>query len=169
MSAADAEHVVHFYQDGVDLCATLARFMIEGVQLRERPIVLTTHRNWAAVCDTLTQSGHADVFLKSTFVDAEAVLRDASSDGRVDTGRFVAALERVIAQAGQRVRLFGDVVNLLAARGAVEYETAELWSSVRQAMRLEHNLPKVRDEPKGSSPPRRSSRLPSDRRSASRR
>ncbi len=115
------EHVVHFYRDDLDLCSAVTRFILEGVERRERSIVLVTEMHWRAICESLKQSGHESATRQVTFVDADATLRDIMVDGVPNTQRFAEAVQQVIADAHpHRVRIFGELVTLLAQRGALD-------------------------------------------------
>lgn len=115
------EHVVHFYRDDLDLCAAVTRFILQGVDRGERSIVLATETHWRAICESLKQSGHEPATREVTFVDADAMLRDIVVDGVPNTRRFAEAVQQFIDGAHpQRVRIFGELVTLLAERGLLD-------------------------------------------------
>jgi CheY-like chemotaxis protein len=115
-----AEHIVHFYRDERDRCTSVAAFVLEGIERQQRSVILTTPQHWRSVCETLAASNNDAAVRHATFVDADELMRNIAGDGRIDAAGFVAAVEAMITSTGQPVRIFGDLVALLAQHGALD-------------------------------------------------
>lgn len=133
-----ADHDVVLY-DGVDeLSAAAVPFLAEGFAAGEPALVLATPDHRAALSDGLREGGLDPVQLERQgrlmFADAEDVLASILVAGELSPERFEQVVEglldTVAAGSEQRPRVFGELVDLLSSRDAVEAADAleELWN-----------------------------------------
>jgi CheY-like chemotaxis protein len=120
MSVHRGEHVVHFHRDDGELTAAVTRFILDGALAGERALILATASHWQRVRESLVEAGRPDAIDLVTFADADEVLRDATANGIVDQQQLAMVVDRLIGGSTQRVRIFGELVSLLMARGAIE-------------------------------------------------
>jgi two-component system, cell cycle response regulator DivK len=120
------QHVVRLYDRDDELCQTVAEFVTEGVKRGERIVLLATAAHWTTIRELLVWS---EIDFEAVardeqiiFVDAESVLSEIGPNGAIDTQRFRSLLEDTLARVQPPLRVFGEVVSLIAARG--QFDTA---------------------------------------------
>lgn len=143
----DPKHIAQLFDDDASLAAGVAAFAAAGWQEGDALLVVATARHWAAIHPRLDALGIA---VGPATASGRLVVRDARQtlemlrhDERIDAVRFdacVASEVRTLAGRGRPIRVFGEMVDLLA--GAGDFESAEqleaLWNGLayRQPFRL---------------------------------
>jgi KaiC/GvpD/RAD55 family RecA-like ATPase len=131
-------HVIQLYMDDAFLIRAAAHFVANGLAGGEAVVIVATRDHQHALTDAL--AGVADVPAaiargQLTVVDAQACLAELLRDDRPDREALRASvtplLDRAAAAGDGRVRLFGEMVNLvwpqnLAAAVALE----AMWSEI---------------------------------------
>jgi hypothetical protein len=146
-SAADAQHTVQLFDDEASLAAAVTSYVAGGWDEGDTLLVVATARHWAAIHARLESLGIAvgQAMASGRLIvrDARLLLDSLRDDERIDAVQFdarVASLVRTLAGRGRRLRIFGEMVDLLA--GAGDYASAEqleaLWNGLayRQSFRL---------------------------------
>ena len=108
-------HCVRFHRDDSTLCDVVAAFVEDAAKCGEPTIVLATAPHWRGIRERLSRVA----FEQARFVDANDVLREIVTESHVDTQRFIALLEAAKEGLTAPLRIFGEVVDLLIARGAL--------------------------------------------------
>ena len=145
--AADAQHTAQLFDDDASLAAGVAAFAADGLRDGDTLLIVATGRHWAAIRPRLDALGIA---VGEAIDSGRLLVRDARhtldllrNNERLDAVRFdacVGHLVRTLAARGRRVRIFGEMVDLLA--GAGDYASAEeleaLWGDLarRQPFQL---------------------------------
>jgi two-component system, cell cycle response regulator DivK len=118
------QHVVRFYDRDDELCQTLAEFVTEGVRRGERIVLLVTPAHWASIRESLVWCDiDFDAVMRDEqiiVVDAASVLSEIVHSGSIDTQRFKSLLDDTLARVQPPLRLFGEVMSLIAARGQLD-------------------------------------------------
>ena len=146
-SAAVAQHTAQVFDDDTSLAAAVASYAAAGWLEGDSLVIVATVKHWAAIHSRLEAVGIA---VGQAMASGRLIVRDARlmldalrHDERIDAVRFdagVASLVRTLAGRGRPVRIFGEMVDLLA--GAGDYASAEqleaLWNGLayRQPFRL---------------------------------
>ena len=132
-----SEHIVTFFDSDASRAAAVAAFVLEARSRNEPVAVLATGTHWEAIVGAagdranVFSCGLADGTI--AFRDAEVLLYEISRAGVPDRALFQAAiaeLQRSLPQG--RMHVYGELVDLLAARG--EFDAAlrleQLWNEV---------------------------------------
>ena len=139
-AASHDEHFVQFYEQDDFVVDSISRFVIEGLEQSESVIVVATDEHLNALNRCLSQRD-VDVVAAITTghyvpLSAEATLAEIRVDGRVSPDRVRDVIGDTLLQtriAGRRLRVFGELVQLLCAeddvQGAIELE--ELWNELK--------------------------------------
>lgn len=136
-----AEHVLQLFDAADSLSDAVAAFLADGFRRGDSLLVVATGAHWEAIAGRLDDHGiDAAAAIASgqlTRCDAREVLRRLMGGGRPDTGRFdasVGALVQRLAAAGKPLRIFGEMVDLLAAEGdyAGALRLEQLWNELAE-------------------------------------
>ena len=138
---ATLEHVVQFYEADSFLLDSAATFISAGLRAGEIGIVFATPAHRMGLDERLRADGLdlAGALARGQYIalDAAEALADCLVAGMPDSERFNAVVGSVVAHAardGRRMRVFGDLVALLAAEG--EYTSAlrleEYWNDLQR-------------------------------------
>jgi CheY-like chemotaxis protein len=141
------DHAVLFYQDEARLCARVADFLAAGIAAGEAAIAVATRPHAETIRRALAARGLDAPALEAgdrlRFVDAEETLAELLVNGAVHPARFQqigrAALARASAAApAGRVRVFGEMVDLLWRRGdlAGAARLEALWADLQAGARM---------------------------------
>jgi hypothetical protein len=132
-----ASHDVQLFDCDDSLAEGVAQFLHEGLLRREQLLVVISEERWCAVSMWLSALGHsADeaVRLGQLIVrDAKQTLNTFVSDGKLRQGSFLATVGTLVnALAARPLRIYGEMVDLLAARGeyAVALQLERLWNKL---------------------------------------
>lgn len=127
---ADAGHAAQLFDDHASLCRTVSAFLAEGCRQGETVLAVTTAAHWLSIEAGLIALG---VPVAEAIAGEQLVVRDARRllnllrrCDRVDRVHFdlhIGRLVRTLAEYGRPIRIFGEIVDLLA--GAGDFEGAE--------------------------------------------
>lgn len=119
-----ALHSVQLFDQPESLASTVAAYFLEGWQAGDTLLAVATAAHWAAIRDRLTAAGvpvaHAIASGRLIVRDARETLDAMRRHERLDPVRFhgtIGQLVRALVARGPRVRIFGEMVDLLAAAG----------------------------------------------------
>jgi hypothetical protein len=135
------DHIVQVYSDDASLTVAVATYAGAGLGKGETAVVIATREHADAVRAHLSADGFETADLERwgqlRFLEAREVLDDLLVGGRLDGDQFQVMTGGLIGDARRasrngRVRLYGEMVNLLWARGeeADALRLEELWSLV---------------------------------------
>jgi hypothetical protein len=131
-------HVIQLYTDDAFLIRAATHFVANGLAGGEAVVIVATREHQHALTEALaglTNVPAAIARARLTLVDAHACLAELMRDGRPDRealrASVTALLDRAAAAADGRVRLFGEMVNLVLPQSlpaAVALEA--MWSEI---------------------------------------
>ena len=131
-----SEHLVQLFDDPESLATAVAAFLKEGVSGGDQLLVVSTSEHWQAIAAAL---GDGDVLADQRIIwrDAAETLRQFMRLGRPDARLFdqsVGALVRDLASRSPRLRIYGEMVDLLAGQGDYRgaHELEELWNELAE-------------------------------------
>lgn len=138
------DHLVHFYRDDASLVEALAIFAGSGLGKGEAIVLVATRDHAAAVRERLRLDGFETADLERwgqlRVLDAKDVLEELSVKDLPDADQFGVVSSALIADAraasrNGRIRIFGEMVNLLVTRGErrAALRLEGLWNEVIQA------------------------------------
>jgi hypothetical protein len=133
-----AEHAVQVYSDPRELVESVATFVAAGVETGQPSVIVGTAEHWALFTQELASRALDVSALQSdgllTFVDAHDTLESISPDGTVSPLLFAQVVGGLLdrsaaARPGKLVRVYGEMVDILNARGDLAEAIAleELW------------------------------------------
>ena len=108
-------HVVQFYERDEFLCGRVADFIAAGVMANESAVVVATADHRKTIATELCARGIDAAAV--TFADAHATLASFTIDGRIDERLFRAAVGPLVGGADRRVRVYGEIVDVLCQAG----------------------------------------------------
>ena len=134
-----SDHVVQFFDSDESRAVCVATFLAEGYRAGDRLLVVARPSNWAAIAAHLATMDVPvqQAILESRLVvkDADDTLRRLSRNGSPDAALFEEVVGRAVQSlldAGGRLRIYGEMVDMLAQRGelpdAIKLET--LWNDL---------------------------------------
>ena len=118
-----AQHIVAFFQPDGFAVEEVSTFIAEGLALGDRVVAVASAEHWRAITARLGRDGIAyqraarDGRLR--YLDAEQALEAMVENGEVSIERCRSMLEAVLVP-GSRMRVYGEVVSILAQRGDVD-------------------------------------------------
>ena len=131
--------MVQFYEDDSSICTVVAEFTTAGLRSNAPVALITTQAHRLDICERLARAG---VDLGAVTSSGQLQLHDAAqclnmflTDGVPDAPRFRVAMSALLAEAARpraRVRLFGEMVDLLCETGNHEgaARLEELWNEL---------------------------------------
>jgi hypothetical protein len=139
----DARHTVQLFDDDASLAARVAAFAADGWHAGDTLLIVATAAHWAAIRPRLGALGIAvDEALASGRLlvrDARQTLDALRHNERLDAVRFDAAigqLVRTLAARARPIRVFGEMVDLLA--GAGDFASAEQLEALWNGLARQH-------------------------------
>jgi hypothetical protein len=135
----DSGHFVRFYDTDAQLAAIAAEFLREGFESGAACVVVATGPHRAGIDAILESHGLNPARLDSEYryirLDAREVLASLLTERGLDRRRFhasVGLLLRQVSARGQPVRIFGEMVAILAAEHSLQWavELEELWNEL---------------------------------------
>jgi hypothetical protein len=137
--AAEADHSVQLFDEPASLAEAVAAFLAAGWQAGDTLLVVATAEHWAAIAARLAAMGvpvaEASEGGRLTIRVAAQTLGLFRPHEQLDPARFEATVARLVQSLvarGPRLRIFGEMVDLLAAAG--EFDCAEqlegLWNDL---------------------------------------
>jgi excisionase family DNA binding protein len=136
------EHLVQFYERDSALLEAVARFIGDGLSAGGSAIVVGTRSHRAGIQRALRAAGVDVPQVRRSgryqALDALATLSSFMVDGLPNPGRFrdaIGGLLDRVQTAGQPIRIFGEMVALLALEGNEQatIELEELWNELQTA------------------------------------
>ncbi len=131
---ASSSHTVRLFDRLDSVAQHVSAFVAEGLRAGDTVLIVASTEHWLATLERLSRSGAPTVQAISsgqlTVLDASALLRRFASHGVVDSASFdehVGTLIHQLHALGAPLRVYGEMVNLLAGEGAFA-----------EAERLEH-------------------------------
>jgi hypothetical protein len=133
----DTEHLVQLFDDADTLAESVSEFVAEGLRRQDLVMVVATRTHSEAIMKRLG-SADAAAALRSgslTMQDAEDSLKLFMRRGRPDRGLFarsIVPLVHDLVSHGRSVRIYGEMVDLLAAEGNFTgaRELEDLWNEL---------------------------------------
>lgn len=117
------EHVAAFHVSDAFIVSQASEFIAAGLANGERVIALATQAHWNAITADFEKNGvslgRATADGRLVLIEADQLLETLTTDGHVDVNTFRATLEPLV-QAGPKLRIYGEVVSLLAGKGDIE-------------------------------------------------
>jgi hypothetical protein len=123
--ATEAAHSVQLFDELDSLARTVAAFLAAGWHAGDTLLVVATAEHWSAIAARLLAIG---LPLPAAIASGRLTLRDAGrtldlfrQHEQLDPARFEATVGRLVdslAARGPRLRIFGEMVDLLAGSGA---------------------------------------------------
>jgi MEDS: MEthanogen/methylotroph, DcmR Sensory domain len=127
------EHSIQLFDTSRSRADRVAEYLREGARQGEQLLAVLTPAHWALVAERLREFGVPPDL--TTVVDAAALLDEVVRAGQPDAPRFddaAGGLVRLLASEGRGLRVYGEMVDLLAARG--DFMNAErlerLWNDL---------------------------------------
>jgi len=139
-----ASHTVQFYDDEAFLFQTVGRFASAGLAAGEHVLLITTPLHGRGILEQIDPERLAAASSSGqlTVLDARATLDSFMREGVPDAGQFRGLLEPLMAvwraRPGQRVRAFGEMVDLLFQSGnqPAALRLEELWGTLVEQERI---------------------------------
>lgn len=139
LSRSVSAHHAQLFDSDESLADTVAAFLAEGFVANDTMLAVMDEQRWYAVAMRLCARGvPVDDSLQSgqlTVRNASECLRDVMRRGRPDPAMFAASTASLVSELAGRqghLRIYGEMVDLLAARG--EYvaagELEEFWDDL---------------------------------------
>jgi hypothetical protein len=124
MSLSAATHTIQLFDDGRSRTDALLGFVRQGLETGEQVLVVATREHWGTAASRLLRRGlqlDADIAsYRLRVYDAAETLDQLMPHGSITRDRFeqvVGARIRRLRAAGPRLRIYGEMVNLLAGSG----------------------------------------------------
>jgi hypothetical protein len=136
------DHFVQLYTDDDFLARAVVHFVSVGFAEGEAAVIIATPKHITLFADRLPTAEAAMARGQLVVLDAEACLKTFMVDGMPDRESFVdgitAVLDRVRAAGYSKIRLYGEMVNLLWEADALEpaVRLEELWNDLLAEERL---------------------------------
>jgi superfamily I DNA/RNA helicase len=136
------DHFVQLYTDDDFLARAVVHFVEAGFAEGEAAVLIATPAHIALFTDRLSGAPGAMVRGQLVVVDAQATLKAFMVDGMPDRETFVevvtGVLDRVRAAGYAKIRLYGEMVNLLWEQDALEaaVRLEELWNDLLAEQRV---------------------------------
>jgi hypothetical protein len=136
---AGSQHIVQLFDSTGSLADAVATFLSEGVSRGDSLLVVVRLEHWNLTAARLTREelplGNAIASGQLTVRDADRTLKLFLRDGIPDRVLFddhVGGLIRRIAVRGNRLRIYGDMVDILASDGDFQatHRLEDLWNEL---------------------------------------
>lgn len=138
----DHGHLVQFYESDAFLAESVRDFIVAGFERGEAAVIVATKEHRVAIDELLEATDFDLQRLRNdgryALLDANETLSRFMVDGEPERALFSAAVGSQVAhaaQSGNGVRIFGEMVALLWAKGNVAgaIRLEELWNELAQA------------------------------------
>jgi len=145
--APSGDHGVQIYRDESELAASVASYLAAGFKDRDQALVVASPAHWSLFAEALSTHDCDPDELQAqgllTVRDANAILATFMSGGRPSPVRFEEIVGGVLDSIsehhpGRRIRVFGEMVDLLCLRGEGEAALAleGLWTQFARKRRF---------------------------------
>ena len=136
-----AGHAVQVYADLDELAGSVAAYLASGFEAGEPAVVVATREHVARFAARLAAAGWDEKTIQAdrllVLADADATLTQFMEDGMPSTSAFESAVGGLLDEVGERfpgrrIRVFGEMVDLLAERGQTEaaIRLEQLWNEL---------------------------------------
>jgi signal transduction histidine kinase len=124
-----SDHQLQFYDNEAVLCDRVAEYLLEGLAREQSLLIVGTPGHTAGFLDRMRLAGvNPDALLSArrlVIADARGTLNQILINGWPDGGRLSSVVDAALGVLRQRrpdaeVRIYGEMVNLLAAEGQVD-------------------------------------------------
>ena len=133
----ETEHLVQLFDDTDTLAEAVSAFVREGLRRQDLVMVVSTRPHWNAIAKRLDSRSISAAIQSGQLTerDAEDSLKLFMRRGRPDRtlfARLVIPLVRDLTSRGRRVRIYGEMVDLLVAEGNFSgaRELEDLWNEL---------------------------------------
>jgi hypothetical protein len=132
-------HSCQLFDSRDSVAASVARFFLDGLDAGDRLLAVMCPDNWASTVRCLREQGvNLSAVLASgqlTTLDAAAILESFKRGGEIDPQLFDDAIGgrvRQLAAGGQRLRVYGEMVDVLAMEGdfRASLQLEALWNEL---------------------------------------
>jgi hypothetical protein len=139
LSRAGSAHGVQLFDSDESLADTVADFLGEGLMLKQTVLAVLDEQRWYAIAMRLSTRGvPVDEALGSGHLivrNAREMLTKFMRHDRPHRGLFNATVGTMVSELAalpRRVRIYGEMVDVLAAQGqyAAAHELEELWTEL---------------------------------------
>jgi hypothetical protein len=117
-----SQHVAAFHHSDAFIVARVSTFVADGLRANDQVIVMATLDHWNAITRRLHDAGiaygRAAADGRLVLIEADQLVDTLMTDGRIDVDGFSATLQHLL-KPGGRLRMYGEVVSLVAQRGDV--------------------------------------------------
>ncbi|WP_161830509.1 MEDS domain-containing protein [Steroidobacter agaridevorans] len=137
---SNSAHIVHFFRSDEEYVRAAGYFLREGLEAHETCVAVATAEHHRQLDRYLRESGLDPDLLSAEYryvpLQAEQMLPTFfDAQAGIDQDRFHRQFNQLVIQAasrGQPVRLFGEMVSLLAEQGrpALAIQLEELWNEL---------------------------------------
>jgi len=132
-------HAVDLYVDDAELLSHLTAYVVDGLASGETCLVVATPQHRAGLRHRVALAGLGEPGGRLLELDADEVLRRFLRDDWPDPALFdlaVAEVLRTLLREGGRVRVFGEMVGLLHARGMLPaaLQLEKLWEQLQREL-----------------------------------
>jgi excisionase family DNA binding protein len=140
--AIGSEHFVQFYESDEFLLEAVAQFIGPSLRGGDAGIVVATAAHLARLDEVFAARGLDVTATRASgqyvTLDAAATLASFTVDGEADAGRFADVMGTLLGSAaagGRRIRVYGEMVALLAAAGnhSATIRLEQLWNDLRRS------------------------------------
>jgi MEDS: MEthanogen/methylotroph, DcmR Sensory domain len=139
------EHIVQLFDDTESLADSLARFLREGFEREETTLVVAGANQWSSTvkrfADHPARLSRAMATGQLIVLDSVTSLDRLRPEGRLSHARFdevVGALVRQLCSRGRPLRVYGEMVDLLALEG--DFEAARRLEGLWNELALEQSF-----------------------------
>lgn len=120
--AGHGPHVARFFDTETSRTGAVLAYVVDALQSGDCVLVVSTAGHWQAIAQRLAARGGAAAGAgRLSVLDAETLLDQLLVDGEIDAVRFdqtVGSLVRQMTAGGVRLRVYGEMVDLLAEAGS---------------------------------------------------
>jgi hypothetical protein len=142
-----SDHLVQVYREVGELAASVTTFLAAGFEAGDPAIVVATAAHWPVIGERLGRAGWSTAELEADgrllFADADELLAAILEEGRPSLRRFSEGVGDLLDRAtaawpNRRVRVFGEMVDILCRNG--ETEAADLLEELWNRLGLRRNF-----------------------------
>ncbi len=119
-----SEHIMQLFDTSLSVAESLSTFVCDGLRDGDTVLMVITPQHWDLTTEHLAKRG---CFIDEALADGRLIVRDAAStlatiarNGQPDADLFearIGALLRGLHRPGVRIRIYGEMVDLLAHEG----------------------------------------------------
>lgn len=143
LPSGSADHTLQLFDDGASVAGAVSDYVLEGERAGDAALIVARARHWQAIARQLKARGCSAPFASGggrfLALEAETVLPRLLWRELPDAGRFdlqIATPLRQLASSAPGVRVYGELVDLLAEQGRFSAAEAleHLWNGLREEL-----------------------------------